>query len=361
MGPFDTNWLVASVLLSTPLIYAAMGELIAERSGILNVGLEGMMLGGAFFGYLVAWKSGSIPLGVVAAMGAGGALAALMAILSIQARANQIVVGVGIWIFGIGLTGYLLGLIFPGGSASEINTPGRVAIPLLSHIPLLGRVLFNQSAFVYGAFLTFPLAWVLLYRTRFGLAVRAAGELPAAVDTSGMSVWVVRWAATLIAGVMAGLGGAFLSLGDLGLFGRQMTAGRGFLAIAAVIFGRWEPRGAFLACLLFGSADALELRLQAEPTVPRQVWLVVALVALAYLIAVLRRGRSEHNRLVHLSIGGAACVAFLTLFGAAPQVSAPNQVWLALPYVLTLFALAGVVGRADAPSAWAVPYDRRAI
>jgi simple sugar transport system permease protein len=360
MGPFDTSWLVASVLLSTPLLYAASGELVAERAGILNVGLEGMMLMGAFFGYLVTWKTGSVVLGVLASVAAGGALAAAMAGLSIHARANQIVVGVGIWIFGIGLTGYLFEQIFPGGSAVELATNGSSPIPLLSHVPVLGRALFDQSAFVYGAFVALPLAWFVLYRTRFGLEVRAAGEMPAALDTAGINVSRVRWIATLVAGAMAGLGGASLSLGQLGLFGEQMTAGRGFLAITAVIFGRWQPRGAFLACLLFGSADALELRLQAEPTVPRQVWLVIALVILAITVLSARGGGWRDRRAGQLT-GWALAGLFLLAFALSPKVTAPSELWLAFPYIVTLFALAGVVGKAQAPRAWTVPYDRTTI
>jgi simple sugar transport system permease protein len=360
MGPFDTAWIVASVLLATPLLYAASGELISERAGILNVGLEGMMLMGAYFGYFVTWKTGSVPLGVVAAMAAGGTLAAAMAVLSIQARANQIVVGVGIWIFGIGLTGYLFEQAFPGGSAVVLATNGNAPIPLLRHIPVLGRALFDQNPFVYGALAALPVAWLLLYRTRFGLEVRAAGEEPAALDTAGISVSRVRWLATLAAGIMAGLGGASLSLGQLGLFGEQMTAGRGFLAITAVIFGRWEPRGTFLACLLFGSADALELRLQAEPAVPRQVWLVIGLIVLAVTIVWSRRD-SQRARRSTLVTGGIIGGLFLLAFGLGPRVTAPSEVWLAFPYVVTLFALAGVVGRTDAPKAWTVPYDRTTI
>jgi simple sugar transport system permease protein len=161
--------------------------------------------------------------------------------------------------------------------------------------------------------------------------------------------------------MMAGLGGAFLSLGDLGLFGRQMTAGRGFLAIAAVIFGRWRPGGAFVACLLFGSADALELRLQAESSVPRQVWLLIAIAFLAYGIVSQLRRKKDVRREAHLLATGALFAAFFTLFVLTPHVAAPSQLWLALPYIVTLVALSGMVGKADAPLAWTVPYDRQAI
>jgi simple sugar transport system permease protein len=346
--------------LATPLIYAASGELVSERAGVLNVGLEGMMLMGAFFGYFVAWKTGSTLLGVAAAMAAGGSLAAAMAVLSIQFRANQIVVGVGIWIFGIGLTSYLFEQSFPGGSATVIGTPSPVTIPLLDNIPVLGHALFDQSLFVYGAFVAPVLAWFFLYRTRLGLEVRAAGERPAALDTAGISVSGVRWIATLIAGTMAGLGGAYLSIGQLGLFGEQMTAGRGFLAITAVIFGRWTPGGTFLACLLFGSADALQLRLQSEPAVPGQVWLVIALIAAATAVVVVRRGVSR-GRSTTLVVSSSIAGLSLVVFVVAPRIAVPNEVWIAFPYLVTLFALAGIVGKADAPRAWAVPYDRRTI
>lgn len=358
MGPFDVAWLTATVRLATPLLFAASGELVSERSGVINIGLEGMMLTGAFFAFLGVYLWGSVLLGVLLGMVAGIVLAALMALLSIHARANQIVVGVGLNLLALGITTFVFREVFAGQAEIHLNRPTPIAVPGLSKIPVLGDALFHQTLFVYAAFAGVILVWFVLYRTTWGLALRATGELPAAADSAGLPVSGIRWVGTLTAGAMAGLAGSFLSVGQLGLFIEGMSAGRGFLALAAVIFGAWRPFGVLGACLVFGAADALQLRLQAEATVPREVWLAIALVAVAYLALQVagRRGRPVSGTVIWGSLGVAGLG--LALFVIAPRWHFPSQLWLTMPYVLALLALAGLVGRVRMPSALATPYRR---
>jgi general nucleoside transport system permease protein len=356
MGPFDVSWLASAIKLATPLILAGTGELIAERTGVINIGLEGMMLSGAFFGFLISWLTDGFWLGVIAGAGAGMAIAALMALLSINIRADQIVVGVGLNILALGVTTFTFRQIFLSRGEVILSQPAPLRIPLLSHLPILGRALFSQTMLVYVAFVLVAVAWFVLYRTSWGLAIRAAGEVPSAADTAGVSVAKIRWIGTLVAGAMSGVAGAFLSIGQLGLFVEGMSAGRGFIALAAVIFGGWGPFGVMGAGLVFGGADALQIRIQAAPSVPRQVWLALAIVAVLY-VAIRSRSADRLSALGYL-IGTVVVAAGVLLFAMAPDLKFPPQLWLAVPYVLALLALAGVVGRVRMPSALAVPYRR---
>jgi general nucleoside transport system permease protein len=356
-APFDENWLFASILLAAPLLYAGVGELVSQRTGVLNVGLEGMMLTGAFFSYVVVWQTGSFTLGALVGIVSGALAATIMAVLAVSLRADQIIVGVGLNILAFGITAFFVNELFPAGEVPVISRPGRVAIPLLSDIPGIGKALFDQTPLVYIAYLTVPLVSFVLFRTRFGLSIRATGEMPAAVDTAGVSVVFVRWVGVHTAGALAGLGGALLAIGELGFFREGITAGRGFLAFSAVIFGGWRPLGVLAACWIFGAADALQLRLQAEVTVPRTVWFVVLLAVVVYLAIVVRTTRPA-RRPAQLTLGAMVLAGALTLFIIEPSWSFPSQVWLALPFILTLLALAGFVRRGQAPRAWGMPYDR---
>jgi simple sugar transport system permease protein len=303
-GVFDAFWVATALRLATPLVFAASGELVAERAGILNIGLEGMMLVGSFTGFLVTWATGSPALGIVAGMVCGALLAVVMALLAVVARADQIVVGIGLNIAALGITSFAFREIFSGEQVT-LDRP-RFALPVLADLPFVGEALFREPLVTYLAIATMTAVWFLLYRTSWGLAIRAAGEVPEAVEAAGLRTAHYRWAGTLIAGALAGVGGAFLSI-ELGVFVEGMTAGRGFLALAAVIFGRWRPAGVLGACLVFGAADALQLRLQ----------------------------------------------------GAAFAVALPAQLWRTAPYILSLVMLAGAVGRSRMPSALAVAFRRR--
>lgn len=355
MSPFDTAWLAMTVVLAVPILLAAGGELVSQRSGVMNVGLEGMMLFGAFFGFMAVERAGSSWLGLLAGVCAGAALASVMALLSVTLRADQIVVGVGINLLAAGVTIFLNRRMYLAAGQVTVDRMDRVPIPLLADLPVLGRVLFDQPAVVYLCYVIVPLIAWALYRRKWGLAVRGSGELPAAVETAGISVNRVRWGAVLIAGALSGLGGAFLSVAQVGLFIEGMTGGRGFLALAAVVFGKWHPRGVILACLLFGGADALQLRLQGAETIPAAVWLVALAVAVLFLVRHLRR--DGLGRASWLLVGVVAAVAAPLALGLA--LSLPAQLWLALPYILSLAALGGLVGRARVPSALAEPFDRK--
>jgi ABC-type uncharacterized transport system permease subunit len=356
MGPFDAALLAAVIALTTPLLLAAVGELVSEKAGIMNIGLEGMILMGAFFAFLVAYETGSSLAGVVAGAVAGMALAAVMALLAIGARADQIVVGIGLNIAALGLTTFLFEELFGGQGQVVVARVGRWEIPGLSELPLVGTALFSQSPLVYLAFLLVVAAWFLLYRTNWGLAIRAAGEVPESVDTAGVSVARVRLLATLAAGCGAGLAGAFLSVGQTGLFTDGMSAGRGYLALAAVIFAKWRPGPTVVACLVFGGADALQLRLQAADSVPSQVWVALALaIALGAAWLLTRPGGLRPRVAVAAGVLTAGLVALAV---ANPFVRLPSQLWLAVPYLCALVALAGLVGHARVPSALTVAYRR---
>lgn len=358
MGPFDIALLASILGVTTPILLAAVGELISERAGVLNVGLEGMMLAGAFFGFLVAFEAGNIALGVIAGIAAGTLFAVIMALLTVEAKADQIVAGIGINIIAIGLTSFWFDDLFSGQEGARVDTMGGISIPGLSSLGSLGNAVFDQPLLVYVAFLLVPAAWFLLYRTQWGLSIRSAGEFPVAADTAGVSVRATRWMGTLAAGALAGLGGAYLSLVEVAQFRQEMTAGRGFLALAAVIFGRWKPRGVLVACLLFGAADALQLRLQASGSIPAAVWMLVALLGGAYLAHRLRVDRGRPVRPVAMAVAAVAFVAGIALAVGSPSITLPSQLWLALPFLFALAALAGAMSKVTMPAALTIPYRR---
>jgi len=299
---FTAAFLAAGVRLSTPLIFAAIGGIFSERSGVVNIGLEGMMLSGAFAGVVGAFYTGNAWLGVLAAIAAGALMALIHAFLSVTIRGNQIVSGVAINILALGLTTYSLRLIW--GLQDKPRVPGFAVwkIPLLGDIPFIGEVLFQHIPLVYLAFVLIPMAHFVLFRTSWGLSLRSVGEHPRAADTLGINVLRTRYMCVLISGALAGLGGAFLSIGQLQTFMENMSAGRGFIALAALIFGKWMPARTMAACLLFGSAQAA----------------IVRIPALNYSVS----------------------PQLLSMF----------------PYLLTLLAFIGLVGKTTPPAAIGTPY-----
>jgi general nucleoside transport system permease protein len=269
--------LSSSVAFAMPTALAAVGETVSERAGVLNLGLEGMLLSGALASFLVAYYVGSVALGTLAGVAIGIGLGALMAFLSVTLKTEQIINGIAIVILAQGVTAFTFEKLFGGGEQPTIDAIPDLNVPLLSDIPGVGEVLFQQNALFYiGLGLALGI-WPLLTRTRFGLSVRAVGENPAAADAAAVSVARTRWLALLICGGMAGMGGAVLVLGQLHLFESNVSAGRGWIAVALVIFGRWNPLLVLGGAFLFGFTDALQIRVQAvsggiASTVPTEIF-----------------------------------------------------------------------------------------
>ncbi|MCB9127976.1 MAG: ABC transporter permease [Ardenticatenales bacterium] len=266
--------LIASILAvtlraGTSLLYATIGEIFAERAGILNLGVEGMMLMGAVSGFAVAFHSGSAWLGLVVAILVGTLMAAIHAFLTITLRADQVVSGLALTIFGIGASSFLGERLGPGGTPlvglqGPRFTP--LPIPVLSDLPLVGRPLFSQDLLTYALYLIVPLCSWYIYRTRAGLNLRAVGEAPRTADAMGLGVARIRYGYTLLGGAFAGLGGAALSLAYTPGWTENLTGGRGWIAVALVIFALWDPARAVLGALLFGGINAIQFRMQAEGT-----------------------------------------------------------------------------------------------
>ena len=261
---FTTEFFYATIRMATPLTLAAIGEVYLERSGVINIGMEGMMLLGAFFGVLGAALSGNPLVGLLAAIAIGALAALLFGLAVITLRANQIVAGAAVNITALGLTSFLPRVIFGIRPLPPQVTGIEVwPVPGLSNIPFVGHVLFEQSPVVYLTYFLVVISTFVLFRTTWGLKIRSVGEYPRAADTVGISVHSWRYGCTVLNGMLCGIAGASLSLAQLNTFVDNMTAGRGFIAMAAVVFGRWNPVGATIAALVFGAATALQLRLQA--------------------------------------------------------------------------------------------------
>ncbi|QIR40170.1 ABC transporter permease [Tolypothrix sp. PCC 7910] len=277
---FFSDYLVATVRLAVPLGFAALGGLYSERSGVLNIALEGMLLTGAFTSAIATFYSGNPWLGVIAAVIAGALVGLLHAFLCVTLRVDQLVSGLAINLVAAGLTSFLGRLVF-GGSTQQLPGIGAIITPGLVNISVMGPLLFQQDILVYSLLILVVLTTYILFQTGFGLTLRAVGESPQAADTAGISVQKVRYIAVVISGCLASLGGAYLTLVQVRFFAEGMSAGKGFIAIAALIFGRWHPIGSALACLLFGATEALQLRIQAlGANIPYQF-----LVMLPYAIA----------------------------------------------------------------------------
>ena len=293
-----------AVLLSVPILFGALGGVIGERAGVVNIAIEAQLLLGAFAAAITGSLTDSPVAGLVAAIVAGITVALVLGLFTITYKVDQVIVGVVLNVLVVGLTSFFYSeVLVPNGERlndTERFTP--IAIPGLSEIPILGPALFRQSVLVYIAYITVPIVWFALYRTRWGLRLRSVGEHPKAADTVGIKVERTRYRAVMIAGGVVGMGGAFYTVVSVSSFGKEMTAGAGFIALAAVIFGKWDPVRAALAALLFGFASNLE--------------------------------------------------DMLSIVGAP----VPSQFMLMLPYVVTLFAVAGLVGKSRAPAADGEPY-----
>ncbi len=303
---FNASLLAQTFAFATPLVFGAIGGMFSERSGVVNIGLEGMMLMGAFWGVWGADKGGSWVVGLLVGMAAGGALALIYAYFAIHLRADQIVGGTAINFLALGITGYFFFQIYHGSYIpSGVSTIPTIKLPWISSLHFLGPAIGDLSLMIWLSFLLVIVSYFVVFRTPIGLRIRACGEHPRAADTVGINVYAVRYGAVILSGVLAAAGGVYLSDGfGGGTFTDNMTEGRGFIALAAMIFGNWRPAGAFAAALLFGFSSAVALRLQVY----------------------------------------------------SPSASTLFNV---LPYVLTLIAVAGVIGRTIPPAADGKPYRKQ--
>lgn len=276
----------ATLRMATPLVFAALGGIFSERVGVVNIALEGMMLTGAFTGVLASFYTSNAWLGVFAAIMVGGLLGLVQAVLTVKFAGNQVVAGTGINILSAGITAYLSQVIWGSRGASQsVNGLGTISIPLLKDIPIIGGILGSATPLVYIMLILVVFAHIVLFKTPIGLRLRAVGEHPAAADTAGINVHQTKYLFLMISGMLASLGGAFLSLGQLNFFVSSMTGGRGFIALAAMILGGWMPFGALGAGLLFGFTDALQMRLQGAgllaPQIIQAIPYIVTVVVLA--------------------------------------------------------------------------------
>lgn len=288
--------LQATVRMAAPLTFTAVGETYGERAGVINIGLEGLMLIGAVTAYAVAFASGSIWLGVLAAGLAAMVFGVLFGVVTITLGANQIVTGAALNLVGLGLSSFIYRAFFGTVTDRAIQPLETVKIPLLSQIPVLGPVLFEQNMLVYAALLLAPLAAWVLNRTMLGLAIRSVGEHPKATATAGLSVIGLRYGAVAFGALLAGVGGAYLSVAYANQFVENMVAGRGFIALAIVVFGRWSPLGALWASLLFGFTFALQLRLQAANIQIAYQFLQILPYVATIVAMILLRGQSAQPK-----------------------------------------------------------------
>jgi general nucleoside transport system permease protein len=289
---FQVGFFAAMVRIATPLLFATIGELYAERAGVLNLGIEGIMLLSAMIGFTTAYFSGSLWLGILAAVAAGAWAGALLGLLTVTLGLSQHVSGIGLTLLASGLAFYFYRLIFGQPQSPPNVVPFQpVPLPFLSEIPFLGPALFNQFALVYGAYLLVPLTALVLYRTPWGLHLRTVGEAPQAADSAGVSVSRIRYQALMLSGMLQALGGAFLSMAQFNAFTFGVVSGRGWVCIALVVFGRWSPWKSAVAVLLFAFIDALQLRLQASAVInlPYQFFLMMPFVLTILAMTLLSR------------------------------------------------------------------------
>ncbi|TBR58037.1 branched-chain amino acid ABC transporter permease [Westiellopsis prolifica IICB1] len=289
---FFSDYLIASLRLAVPLAFATLGGLYSERSGVLNIALEGMLLTGAFTSAAAAFYTENPWISMLAGLISGGIVGLLHAFLCVSLYVDQLVSGLAINLVAAGFTSFLARLVFHGSSTQRLVGIEPIIIPGFANIPFLGALLFQQNIFVYLIFILVILTTYILFHTSFGLTLRAVGEYPKAAATAGVRVQLVRYLAVVFGGCLASLGGAYLSLVDVRYFAEGMSAGKGFIAIAALIFGRWNPISSAFACLLFGATEALQLRIQALGTnVPYQ-FLVMLPYAIALLALISKKNRA---------------------------------------------------------------------
>jgi len=294
--------LTSGIRLATPYLYAAIGETFGQRSGVLNLGVDGQMLLGAFAGFYVAFTTGSLGLGLLAAVLVGALMGLAMAFVTVNLQAEQGISGIGFYLFGLGMSELLFKMLL--GTVETVKGFPEVHIPLLGDIPYVGEIFFQQNVMVYGAFLLVPLAWFVLNKTTLGLKIRSVGENPEAADSLGVSVGRIRYFTIILGGSLSGVAGASMSIALLNVFQQNMTSGLGFIAVALVYFGAWRAWGVLAGALLFSMVNSLQL------------WMQVL------------------------------------------NIPIPSEIAIMLPYILTIVVLVITVSRVRSPSALTKPFDR---
>jgi len=294
--------LTSGIRLATPYLYAAIGETFGQRSGVLNLGVEGQMLIGAFVSFYVAFTTENLWLGLLSAVAVGALMGLAMAFVTVNLQAEQGISGIGFYLFGLGMSDLLFKMLL--GTVETVKGFPPLHIPLLSKIPVVGKIFFQQNVMVYGAFLLVPVAWFVLNKTTLGLKIRSVGENPEAADSLGVSVTRVRYFTIILGGILSGVAGASLSIALLNVFQQNMTSGLGFIAVALVYFGAWRARGVLIGALLFSMVNSLQL------------WMQVL------------------------------------------NVPIPSEIAIMLPYILTIVVLVITVSRVRSPSALTKPFAR---
>ena len=294
--------LTSGIRLATPYLYAAIGETFGQRSGVLNLGVDGQMLLGAFVSFYLAFTTGNLWLGLLGAMGAGALMGLAMAFVTVNLHAEQGISGIGFYLFGLGMSDLLFKMLL--GTVETVKGFPKVHIPVLSNIPVIGEIFFQQNILVYGAFLLVPAAWFLLNKTTLGLKIRSVGENPEAADSLGVSVARVRYFTIILGGTLSGLAGASMSIALLNVFQQNMTSGLGFIAVALVYFGGWRAWGVLAGALLFSMVNSLQL------------WMQVL------------------------------------------NVPIPSELAVMMPYILTIVVLVATVSRVRSPAALTKPFER---
>ncbi|MBC8335397.1 MAG: ABC transporter permease [Anaerolineales bacterium] len=294
--------LTSGIRLATPYLYAAIGETFGQRSGVLNLGVDGQMLLGAFAGFYVAFTTGSLELGLLAAILVGAVMGLAMAFVTVNLQAEQGISGIGFYLFGLGMSELLFKMLL--GTVETVKGFPSLHIPFLGDIPVLGEIFFQHNVMVYGAFLLVPVAWFVLNKTTLGLKIHSVGENPEAADSLGVSVARIRYFTIILGGILSGVAGASLSIALLNVFQQNMTSGLGFIAVALVYFGAWRPWGVLAGALLFSMVNSLQL------------WMQVL------------------------------------------NIPIPTEIAIMLPYILTIVVLVITVSRVRSPSALTKPFDR---
>jgi len=372
-----TGLFTLAIIKAAPLVFGALCGLLGERSGVINIGIEGMMLIGAFMSFLGSalfnkWTGGMLPpnaallVGLLVGVASSAMIAALHAVLSIHYKIDQVISGTVINLLAVGITNYVANIYIDPTHLSGVGVFPKLPIPVLSKIPFIGQVLFSHQPMIYLMLILVIFLQYAVFHTPWGLRMRSVGEHPRAADTVGINVNRTRYINVILGGVMAGLGGAIMVLESVGRFQKLMTSGRGFIALAALIFGRWTSVGAFGSALLFGFSEALGVRLQFGDL--NHIYALVVVSGLAVLgVGIFWLARKliakESFKKSFLSIGIVLSLGLGILVGANlvkfPAISIPIEFLGLLPYILTIFVLTGFVRKATGPAAVGQPYEKQ--